>query len=206
MADVVPAEAPDLQLARVIVARLAPQELPLFELTARSLVGDGGRRVGRGSGGRGRVKDDPLAFGGVAEVVVTGVACGVAVEVVKAMSQDLGAGLVVRLRRRLARRRAGRAGGRGEGAREGLALRAVGAEGAVERTSAGEGAAVPAAGGERVPGGAVAGSGVLSEERIAELRDVARRSAVLLGLPEDRSELLAAVVAEHLRGAGRAEA
>ncbi|MFJ5550679.1 hypothetical protein [Streptomyces sp. NPDC093225] len=202
MAEVVPPEAPDLRLARVIVARLAPQELPLFELTAQSLVGDGGRRVGRGSGGRGRAKDDPLAFGGVAEVVVTGVACGVAVEVVKAMSQDLGAGLVVRLRRRLARRRAVRAGGRSEGLREGSPVRA---EGTVERTSAGEGAADPAAGGGRVPGEVVAGSGVLSEERIAELRDVARRSAVLLGLPEDRSELLAAVVAEHLRGAGRAE-
>ncbi|MEV7595661.1 hypothetical protein AB0O42_35920, partial [Streptomyces sp. NPDC089922] len=43
----------------------------------------------------------------------------------------------------------------------------------------------------------------LTEERIADLGAAAGRSAVLLGLPPDRSELLAEVVRDHLRAAHR---
>jgi hypothetical protein len=132
-------------MARRIVAQVAPEEMEFFDETVEVLpLADAGRAARR----RG---DDPLAFGVVesAAVVVTGIACGAAHEVVKAMAEDLGAGLAGRLRR-LGRRPAG-----------------------------------PPA--------------VLPEERVTELREVAQRTAVLLGLPADRAELLGQAVADHLR-------
>lgn len=42
----------------------------------------------------------------------------------------------------------------------------------------------------------------LTDERIAELGRVAARTAVLLGMPEGRSALLARAVADHLRNGG----
>ncbi|MFF4117716.1 hypothetical protein [Streptomyces sp. NPDC001714] len=155
-------EAADLALGRAIVARIAPEELPYFEETAASLP--------RGTRSRGRrgPKEDPLAFGGAAELVVTSIACGVATEVVKTMGATVGSGLVARLRRLLTRGRS----------------------------------ADPA---EPDPGGQ-ASPPALTEERIAELGAAAGRSAVLLGLPPDRSELLAEAVRDHLRAADRPSA
>ncbi|MFF9208386.1 MULTISPECIES: hypothetical protein [unclassified Streptomyces] len=150
------AEAADLALGRAIVARIAPEELPYFDDTAASLPKRPGRRDRR------RREDDPLAFGGVAELVVTSIACGVATEVVKMMGETVGSGLVARIRRRL---------GRGRG----------------------EESATPEAEERPAP---------LTEERIAELGAAASRTAVLLGLPPDRSELLAEAVRDHLREAG----
>ncbi|MCX5148820.1 hypothetical protein OHB36_18905 [Streptomyces sp. NBC_00320] len=157
MADVVPSQAPDNALARAIVARVAPGELPFFEETVASLDGKG-RRGRAGT----RRKDDPLAFGGAAELVVTSIACGVAYEVAKAMGEDIGQSLGDRVRRLFGRRDPSRA---------------------------------PAPADEAVP--------ALPEHRIAELGAVARRTALLLGLPPDRSDLLAAAVADHLRASGR---
>ncbi|POX56314.1 hypothetical protein C3489_06235 [Streptomyces sp. Ru71] len=92
-------EAADLALGRAIVARIAPEELPYFDETAASLPKRPGRRARR------RVEDDPLAFGGAAELIVTSIACGVATEVVKMMGETVGSGLVARLRRLLTRGR-----------------------------------------------------------------------------------------------------
>ncbi|MFJ1844018.1 hypothetical protein [Streptomyces sp. NPDC088146] len=150
-------EAADLALGRAIVARIAPEELPYFDETVASLPKHPGRRARRRPG------DDPLAFGGAAELVVTSIACGVATEVVKMMGETVGSGLVVRLRRLLTRGR-------------------------------GEDPAAPDAG-QRPP--------ALTEERIAELGVAAGRTAVLLGLPPDRSELLAEAVRDQLRAADR---
>ncbi|MFV5998108.1 hypothetical protein ACNPQM_38480 [Streptomyces sp. NPDC056231] len=155
-------EAADLALGRAIVARIAPEELPYFDETAASLP-----RRARRHGGR-RPKEDPLAFGGAAELVVTGIACGVATEVLKMMSETVGSGLVARLRRLLTRSR-----------------------------SADPAAPDPV--GQASPP-------ALTEERIAELGAAAGRSAVLLGLPPDRSELLAEAVRDHLRAADRPSA
>ncbi|MEU9619364.1 hypothetical protein [Streptomyces sp. NPDC048155] len=151
------AEAADLALGRAIVARIAPEELPYFDETVASLPKHPGRRARRRPG------DDPLAFGGAAELVVTSIACGVATEVVKMMGETVGSGLVARLRRLLTRGR-------------------------------GEDPAAPDAG-QRPP--------ALTEERIAELGVAAGRTAVLLGLPPDRSELLAEAVRDQLRAADR---
>ncbi|MFJ1677341.1 hypothetical protein ACIODT_20445 [Streptomyces sp. NPDC088251] len=150
-------EAADLALGRAIVARIAPEELPYFDETVASLPKHPGRRARRRPG------DDPLAFGGAAELVVTSIACGVATEVVKMMGETVGSGLVARLRRLLTRGR-------------------------------GEDPAAPDAG-QRPP--------ALTEERIAELGVAAGRTAVLLGLPPDRSELLAEAVRDQLRAADR---
>ncbi|GHJ34787.1 hypothetical protein [Streptomyces sp. TS71-3] len=75
--------AAELDLARHLVARLAPEELPLFEETAAAVA-----RGGRG----GRRRDDPLGFGAVdaATVLFTGVAYGVATEVFKDLVQAAG--------------------------------------------------------------------------------------------------------------------
>ncbi|MFF2960292.1 hypothetical protein ACFVT1_15590 [Streptomyces sp. NPDC057963] len=150
-------EAADLALGRAIVARIAPEELPYFDETVASLPKHPGRRARR------RRRDDPLAFGGAAELVVTSIACGVATEVVKMMGETVGSGLVARLRRLLTRGR-------------------------------GEDPAAPDAG-QRPP--------ALTEERITELGVAAGRTAVLLGLPPDRSELLAEAVRDQLRAADR---
>ncbi|MFJ2132616.1 hypothetical protein ACIP4W_32715 [Streptomyces sp. NPDC088846] len=150
-------EAADLALGRAIVARIAPEELPYFDETVASLPKHPGRRARRRPG------DDPLAFGGAAELVVTSIACGVATEVVKMMGETVGSGLVARLRRLLTRGR-------------------------------GEDPAAPDTG-QRPP--------ALTEERIAELGVAAGRTAVLLGLPPDRSELLAEAVRDQLRAADR---
>jgi hypothetical protein len=150
-------EAADLALGRAIVARIAPEELPYFDETAASLSKRPGRRARR------RPEDDPLAFGGAAELVVTSIACGVATEVVKMMGETVGSGLVARLRRLLTH-------GRGEDPT------APDAE-------------------QRPPD--------LTEERIAELGAAAGRTAVLLGLPPDRSELLVEAVRDQLRAADR---
>ncbi|MER6106425.1 hypothetical protein ABT115_30180 [Streptomyces sp. NPDC001832] len=150
-------EAADRALGRAIVARIAPEELPYFDETVASLPKHPGRRARR------RPADDPLAFGGAAELVVTSIACGVATEVVKMMGETVGSGLVARLRRLLTR-------GRG-------------------------GDPVTPDAGQRPP--------ALNEERIAELGAAAGRSAVLLGLPPDRSELLAEAVRDQLRAADR---
>ncbi|MFD7017346.1 MULTISPECIES: hypothetical protein [unclassified Streptomyces] len=155
-------EAADLALGRAIVARIAPEELPYFDETAASLPRRTRRRGGR------RPKEDPLAFGGAAELVVTSIACGVATEVVKTMGASVGSGLVARLRRLLPRSRS----------------------------------AEPVA---PDPGGQTS-LPALTEERIADLGAAAGRSAVLLGLPPDRSELLAEVVRDHLRAAHRPSA
>ncbi|MEU1286813.1 hypothetical protein [Kitasatospora sp. NPDC005856] len=146
-------EAAHLALGRAIVARVAPEELPYFDETVASLPRGGLRRGRRGP------QEDPLAFGGLAEVVVTGIAYGVAAEVLKMMGETAGRGLIARVRRLFGRRQA------------------------VEPVA-------PA----------------LSEDRITELAAAAGRSAVLLGLPPDRSELLAAAVRDHLRTADRPDA
>ncbi|MFF9815257.1 hypothetical protein [Streptomyces sp. NPDC014006] len=151
------AEAADLALGRAIVARIAPEELPYFDETAASLPKRPGRRARR------RREDDPLAFGGAAELVVTSIACGVATEVVKMMGETVGSGLVARLRRLLTRGRGG------------------------EPTGPDAEQPLPA----------------LTEERIAELGAAAGRTAVLLGLPPERSELLAEAVRDQLRAADR---
>ncbi|MDT9681360.1 hypothetical protein RND61_04625 [Streptomyces sp. TRM76323] len=159
-------EAPDIALGRAIVARVAPEELPYFDETAASLSGRPLRQARR------RPKDDPLAFGGAAELVVTSIACGVAFEVVKMMGETLGGSLAGRFRRLVGRRRARREEAEAEGP------------------------------GERRPTPPEEQGPALTEERIAELGAAARRTAILLGLPPDRSDLLAAAVRDHLRAAG----
>ncbi|MFF8385275.1 hypothetical protein ACF053_16740 [Streptomyces kanasensis] len=182
MSDVAPSVAAETALARAVVARIAPEELPYFEETAEVLVGRGGRRARRGP------QDDPLAFGGAAELVVTSIACGVAFEVVKMMGESVGSGLTGRFRQLVARRRARRAAPPDGTAPDGTA----------------DGTPDPAGGPVGPAGGPVLlGEAPLSEERIAELGAAARRTAILLGLPPDRSDLLAAAVRDHLRTGGR---
>ncbi|TDC61942.1 hypothetical protein, partial [Streptomyces hainanensis] len=94
-------ESAGLALARELVARLAPDELPLFDETVTAAP--------RGARSR-RQRDDPLGFGAVeaAAVLFTTIACGVASEVVKALAEDAGqraAGRTRRLLRRLRRER-----------------------------------------------------------------------------------------------------
>lgn len=140
-------------LARRIVTEVAPAELEFFQETTEALSLRDLDHLGRRRG------DDPLAFGLVesAGVVITGIACGAAHEVVKAMAEDAGSGAVGALKRLTGRRRR---------------------------------VAVPAE---------------LSEERIAELCGVAARTAVLLGLPQENSDLLSQAVAQHLRDSSRPE-
>jgi hypothetical protein len=147
-----PSQTLEIALARTIVRQVAPQELPLFAETVESLSG-GGRRT--------HPKDDPLGFAGpgTVEIVLTGIACGAAHEVVKAMAEGVGEGLMARWRRF----RPGRK----------------------KRVDV-DPQALPA----------------LTEERIAELGGVARRTAILLGLPPDKSDLLAAAVTDHLKDLG----
>lgn len=88
------------ELGRRIVTKLAPDEMPLFDQTWRAL----GRRPGR----RSRRHEEPLGLGlpEAGEVIVTAVASGVALEVVKDLSKDFGSWwvrMLARLRRRPAR-------------------------------------------------------------------------------------------------------
>ncbi|WP_228983197.1 hypothetical protein [Streptomyces sp. DH12] len=208
MSDVASSAAAETALARAVVARVAPEELPYFEETAEVLVGRGGRRARRGP------QDDPLAFGGAAELVVTSIACGVAFEVVKMMGESVGSGLTGRFRQLVARRRA-RRDATADGTAEDGTAEGGAAEGGAADTGAGTAVAgsppQPAAGtrgpiaGPPGPAGGpvLLGEAPLSEERIAELGAAARRTAILLGLPPDRSDLLAAAVRDHLRTGGR---
>ncbi|MFJ3159598.1 hypothetical protein [Streptomyces kanasensis] len=203
MSDVAPSVAAETALARAVVARIAPEELPYFEETAEVLVGRGGRRARRGP------QDDPLAFGGAAELVVTSIACGVAFEVVKMMGESVGSGLTGRFRQLVARRRARRAappdGTAPDGTADGTPDAAADpAADPAAGTAVAGGAPGPAGGPVGPAGGPVLlGEAPLSEERIAELGAAARRTAILLGLPPDRSDLLAAAVRDHLRTGGR---
>ncbi|KUH37520.1 MULTISPECIES: hypothetical protein [Streptomyces] len=200
MSDVAPSVAAETALARAVVARIAPEELPYFEETAEVLVGRGGRRARRGP------QDDPLAFGGAAELVVTSIACGVAFEVVKMMGESVGSGLTGRFRQLVARRRARRAA-----PPDGTAADGTAPDGTLDPASdpaagtAVVGGAPGPAGGPAGPAGGpvLLGEAPLSEERIAELGEAARRTAIILGLPPDRSDLLAAAVRDHLRTGGR---
>jgi hypothetical protein len=74
----------EARLGRRIVSELAPDELPLFEQTWQAL----GRRPGR----RSRRREEPLGFGlpDAGEVVVTAIASGVVLAVVKDLGKDLG--------------------------------------------------------------------------------------------------------------------
>ncbi|MFD0119606.1 hypothetical protein ACFVZL_40400 [Streptomyces sp. NPDC058320] len=87
---------PVADLGRRVVARLAPDELPLFDDTWQ-VVGGRPRRRGR--------RQEPLGLGlpGVDEVLVTAVASGVVTAVVNDLGKDLGsrsARLLGRLRLR----------------------------------------------------------------------------------------------------------
>lgn len=83
------------ELGRRLVAKLAPDELALFEETWRALGGRPGRR--------GRRREEPLGFGlpEGGEVLVTAVVSGVLTTVLADLGKDAGsrfAGLLARLR------------------------------------------------------------------------------------------------------------
>ncbi|MFD6230534.1 hypothetical protein ACFWFZ_27280 [Streptomyces sp. NPDC060232] len=144
-------------MARYLVARLAPDELALFDETAAAVPRRGRRKHRR--------RDDPLGFGvaDAAAVLFTTVACGVASEVAKSLAEDAGRRVADRTRGWLRRLRPGQR------------------QGALADEAAGE---------DLAP---------LSEDTLAGVRGLAHRRAVLLGLPQDRAELLAEAVVAYLR-------
>ncbi|WP_369382920.1 hypothetical protein [Streptomyces sp. cg36] len=90
-------------MARHAVGRLAPEELDLFDETARAALEHGADRRRR--------HDDPLGFGAdeASAVLVTTVAVGVAQDVLKSLAQQAGASLSGRLTAWFAGRRRSRA-------------------------------------------------------------------------------------------------
>ncbi|GAA1962361.1 hypothetical protein [Amycolatopsis minnesotensis] len=82
--DLVAAGGLDARLGRRIVSELAPDEMPLFDQTWQVL----GRHPRR----RGRRREEPLGFGlpAAGEVVITAIASGVVLAVLKDLSKDFG--------------------------------------------------------------------------------------------------------------------
>ena len=89
-----------IELGRRLVSKIAPGEMPLFDQTWQAL----GRHPGR----RSRRREEPLGIGlpEAGQVIVTAVASGVALEVVKDLTKDFGSWsvrMLARFRRRPAK-------------------------------------------------------------------------------------------------------
>jgi hypothetical protein len=82
-------ERPEIELAREVVATLAPGEQPLFPAIARAFVNDRGKKRLSSRGG-----DHTLGFGlAEAATLLTPVALMAAEEVVRYMAEEIGKGL-----------------------------------------------------------------------------------------------------------------